>query len=247
MARGALIYVWLVIGGGAAVLAQGFWTWQVADWVRFLFMLTLSMFASGMKVTLSAGAGTMSLNFLFILIGIGSLSLGECLAMGTLGMFVQRFFQANRKPTALQIVFNIGAMAISVAASYAAYRATLTAQEWVQAPLRLLLAAGVFFLVNTMSVALVIGWTENRRSFAVWRDTYFWSFPNYLVGAFSAWCVNAVSDQFGWQASLLILPVLYLIYRSHRTMWSGSKKRNFAPNSNVLMSRNSPHYSAARS
>src|SRR5262249_29188189 len=39
----------------------------------------------------------------------------------------------------------------------------------------------------------------------------------YLVGAAVAWGVGEVSRAFGWQASLMALPVLFIIYRSHRS------------------------------
>jgi putative nucleotidyltransferase with HDIG domain len=49
----------------------------------------------------------------------------------------------------------------------------------------------------------------------VWRKSYFWTFPNYLVGAAVAWAIAALSKAFGWQSALLLLPVLYVVYRSH--------------------------------
>ena len=67
--RGAGVYIAAVAAAGAAVLGYGLWNWHTTDWARYAFLLGVSILASGMKVTLSAGAGTMSMNFLFILIG----------------------------------------------------------------------------------------------------------------------------------------------------------------------------------
>ena len=198
------------------MLGYGLWNWQSDDWARYLFYLCISALASGMKVTLSAGSGTMSMNFLFILIGIQSLSLGETLVIGSVGILIQRFFLANQRPSAVQSVFNVSSMACSIGAAYAAYHVGMRVGNWFEAPLLLLLAAGTFFLANTFSVALVIALTEGKSAWAVWRDSYFWSFPNYLVGAAVALGLNAFSKHFGWQASLLLLPVLFVIYRSHR-------------------------------
>jgi putative nucleotidyltransferase with HDIG domain len=214
--RLAQLYISLMICAGTAVLSYGLWTWKADDWGRYVFFLCISALASGMKVTLSAGSGTMSMNFLFILIGIESLSLGETLVMGSVGILIQRFFLANRRPSAIQSLFNVASMACSVGASYAAYHMGMRMGSWFEAPLLLLLAAGTFFLANTFSVALVIALTEGKSAWAVWHDSYFWSFPNYLVGAAVALGLNAFSNAFGWQASLLLLPVLFVIYRSHR-------------------------------
>jgi putative nucleotidyltransferase with HDIG domain len=214
--RLARLYIFLMVCAGAAVLGYGLWTWRADDWGRYLFFLSISALASGMKVTLSAGSGTMSMNFLFILIGIESLSLGETLVMGSVGILIQRFFLANRRPSAVQSAFNVASMACSIGAAFAAYRMGMRVGPWFEAPLLLLLAAGTFFLANTFSVALVIALTEGKSAWAVWHDSYFWSFPNYLVGAAVALGLNAFSKAFGWQASLLLLPVLFVIYRSHR-------------------------------
>jgi len=214
--RLAQIYIFLMICAGTAVLAYGLWNWRADDWARYLFYLCISALASGMKVTLSAGSGTMSMNFLFILIGIDSLSLGQTLVMGCLGILIQRFYRAKRRPSAVQSLFNVASMACSVGAAYAGYHAGLRAGTWFESPILLLLAAGMFFLVNTFSVALVIALTEGKSPWAVWHESYFWSFPNYLVGAAVALGLTAFSKAFGWQASLLLLPVLFVIYRSHR-------------------------------
>jgi putative nucleotidyltransferase with HDIG domain len=214
--RLAQVYIFLVSCAGTAVLGYGLGSWHSDDWGRSVFFLCISALASGMKVTLSAGSGTMSMNFLFILIGIESLSLGETLLMGGVGILIQRFFLANRRPNWIQSVFNVASMACSIAAAYAVFHTGMRLGRWFEAPLLLLVAAGTFFLANTFSVALVIALTEGKSPWMVWRDSYFWSFPNYLVGAAVALGLNAFSKAFGWQASLLLLPVLFVIYRSHR-------------------------------
>src|ERR1700682_2557908 len=214
--RLAQLYIFLMVCAGAGVLGYGLWTWRADDWGRYLFFLCISALASGMKVTLSAGSGTMSMNFLFILIGIESLSLGETLVMGSLGILIQRFFLANRRPSVVQSAFNVASMACSIGAAYAAYHGGMRLGSWFEAPLLLLLAAGTFFLANTFSVALVIALTEGKSAWAVWHDSYFWSFPTYLVGAAVSLGLNAFSKAFGWQAALLLVPVLFLIYCSHR-------------------------------
>jgi diguanylate cyclase (GGDEF)-like protein/putative nucleotidyltransferase with HDIG domain len=47
-------------------------------------------------------------------------------------------------------------------------------------------------------------------------ECYFWSFPYYLVGAAFAGMIGWFNREFGWETSLLIVPIIYLIYRSYR-------------------------------
>jgi diguanylate cyclase (GGDEF)-like protein/putative nucleotidyltransferase with HDIG domain len=77
-------------------------------------------------------------------------------------------------------------------------------------------AALVFFLANTWPISLVIALTEGKSSRRVWSECYFWSFPYYLVGAAAVGLVGLVNRQAGWQTSLLVLPLIYWVYRSYR-------------------------------
>jgi putative nucleotidyltransferase with HDIG domain len=167
-----------------------------------------------MKVSLPGVTGTMSMNFLFVLLGIAELSLSETMVMGCLAMLVQSLLHTRHRPRPVQVLFSVASMACSIAAAHAAYHSQLARFNVLEQPLMLLAAAGVFFFTNTFSIALVIALTEGKRAWAVWRDSYFWSFPNYLVAAAVAWMISAASHLVGWQSSLLLLPILYVIYRS---------------------------------
>lgn len=213
--RRATVYIGLIVFAGTVILNHGLWNWSTQDWPRYLSYCAIALLASGMKVTLPSISGTMSMNFLFVLIGISELSLAETLAIGCLGILVQSVFQAKHRLRLVQIVFNVASMACSIEVSYDIYHARFFEGGTLEAPIRLLLAAATFFVTNTLSIATVIALTERKNPWKVWRDSYLWSFPNYLVGAAVAWIVDAASKLLGWQTSLLLLPILYVIYRSH--------------------------------
>ncbi len=214
MPRKATLYIGLIILAGSGILAHGLWNWTTQDLTRYLSYCVIALFASGMKVTLPTITGTMSMNFLFVLIGISELSKAETLALGCVGILVQCLFHTKIRPRIIQLLFNVAGMACSIEASYGIYHAAFL-EGRLETSLRLLLAAAVFFITNTLSIAIVIALTEGKRPWIVWRESYFWSFPNYLVGAAVAWIVNAAARVLGWQTSLLLLPILYVIYRSH--------------------------------
>ncbi len=212
--RRATIYIGLIGFAGLAILVHGLAIWDPQEWVRYLAYCTIALIASGMKVTLAGVTGTMSMSFVFVLIGLSELGLPRTLVMGCLGMLVQCIFLAKVRPRPVQVLFSVASMACSIQAAYDVLRLVSQSSSF-DAPLRLLLAAAAFFATNTLSVAGVIALTEGKRTWTVWREAYFWTFPNYLVGAAIAWGVDAVSKTLGWQTSLLVLPVLYVIYRSH--------------------------------
>ena len=67
-----------------------------------------------MKVRLPGITGTMSVNFLFILIGIADFTLAETLTMGCLAILIQCIWRTRTRPKVVQVVFNIAALAITV-------------------------------------------------------------------------------------------------------------------------------------
>ncbi len=213
--RTSVAYICLVSAAGAASLSYSLLHWQTQDWTRYIFYCAIALIASRMKVSLPGVTGTMSMNFLFVVLGIAELSLAETMVMGCLGMLVQSLINTKHRPRPVQVSFSVASMACSVMASYYAYHSQLLNLRSFEHPLLLLGAAGVFFLANTFSVALVIALTEGKRVWSVWHDSYFWSFPNYLVAAAVAWMISTVSHVVGWQSSLLLLPILYVIYRSY--------------------------------
>ena len=78
------------------------------------------------------------------------------------------------------------------------------------------IAASVYFVANTGSIATVISLREEKSLKKIMVECYFWSFPYYLVGAGIAGAIGWFNRTFNWETSLLLLPVIYLIYRSYR-------------------------------
>src|ERR1700730_9827244 len=119
MPNNAKIYIGLIVALGFAVLA-GCLLFQAEfpDLPRYFSYLLLAVLASTMKVRLPGITGTMSVNFLFILIGIADFTLAETLTMGCVAILVQCIWRTRKRPTVVQVVFNIAALAISIAAAY---------------------------------------------------------------------------------------------------------------------------------
>jgi diguanylate cyclase (GGDEF)-like protein/putative nucleotidyltransferase with HDIG domain len=210
------LFVGITVSIGIVVLCSALWHWQSADLTRFACYLAVAVLASGLKVQLPGIDGTMSVNFLFILLGVMELSLPETLLIGCAATLVQSIWQVHNRPDPVKVLFNVfGMMANASALSYECYH-LFDDRAGNNKPILLLVAALVFFLANTLPVSVVIALTENKTSRKVWSECYFWSFPYYLVGAAAVGLVGIVNRRAGWQTSLLVLPLIYLVYRSYR-------------------------------
>ncbi len=201
---------------GVIVLFFALSHWQSQDLARFVCYLAVAILASGLKVQLPGIDGTMSVNFLFILLGVMELSLPETLVIGCTASLVQSVWQARKRLDPIKVLFNVaGMMANASALTYLSYH-WLAARFVSNKPILLMVAALVFFFANTLPISVVIALTEGKSSRKVWSECYFWSFPYYLVGAAAVGLVGIVNQSAGWQTSLLVLPLIYWVYRSYR-------------------------------
>src|SRR3954465_5435600 len=103
---------------GVVTLGYALSHWHSQDLTRFACYLAVAILASGFKVQLPGIDGTMSVNFLFILLGVMDLSLAETLVMGCAATLVQSVWQARKRLDPVKIVFNAGMMANASALTY---------------------------------------------------------------------------------------------------------------------------------
>ena len=201
---------------GVVVLGFSLSHWQSQDLMRFGCYLAVALLASGLKVQLPGIDGTMSVNFLFILLGVLELSLPETLVIGCTATLVQSVWQARKRLDPIKVIFNVaGMMANASSLTYMTYH-MLVGRFGSNKPILLMMSALVFFFANTLPISIVIALTEGKSSRKVWSECYFWSFPYYLVGAAAVGLVGIVNRSAGWQTSLLVLPLIYWVYRSYR-------------------------------
>lgn len=216
MSFAARRYIAIIILLGAVVLVVELAKLDLRNPLQFLVLTAVAMLASGLKVSLPRVTGTMSLYFLFVLIGIVRLSPAQTLILAESATLVQCFWGAKRRPGWMQVAFNVAAAALGVTAAQAVFQWPLLVTLGAQLPLRLGVASLFFFVANTAPIAVVIALTEDKDSGVVWREAYFWCMPYYLAGASVAWLYDFTSRWWGWDWALLVLPPMFLLYRSYR-------------------------------
>ena len=208
----AKLYIGLVVCGGAWAVGRSIFSWHSDDIIRCICYMAVNILVSGLKVNLPGFKGTMSVNFLFILIGISELTFSETMLLGCLGTLAQCLYKSKQEIKPIRVLFSVASMALAITGCYAFSGMVRTPNSAT-----LLLAASlVFFFLNTAPIAVVIALTEHKPLAQTWRDCYFWSFPFYVAGASIAWVLSLVSREFGWHGSLLLLPILLFIHRSYR-------------------------------
>jgi diguanylate cyclase (GGDEF)-like protein/putative nucleotidyltransferase with HDIG domain len=210
----ARLFITAIVIAGMATLIYGGIHQSSKNIAEFICYLGIAILSSRLKVNLPGITGTLSVNFLFILVGVLELSLTETLILGAVSMLAQCLYP--ERPQALQLTFNVCACALSTALAYIVYHQQLANLLFNNRPILLGVAATVYFIANAGSIATVISLTERRPLTRILVDCYFWSFPYYLVGAGIAGVISWFNETFNWETSLLLVPAVYVIYRSYR-------------------------------
>src|SRR5260370_10689287 len=142
---------------------------------------------------------------------------------GTLG---QMLWRASKKPRAVQVVFNLASV---IGASYSAY----TAYHWRflgflphPLPVLLFLSTASFFLVNTWSISGIIALTDARNLWTICLASFVWTGAQYMVVGALAGLVHVLNQEAGWEITILLIPVVYLVYRSYDLHLPGLGEEN---------------------
>jgi hypothetical protein len=220
----AKFYIAASIALAFALLAGALiWFREFPDVARYLACLSLACIASTMKVRLPGLQGTISVNFVFILLAVMQLSLVEALIVAGTATLVQCLWRPKTRPKLVQVLFNTSTVVISTGLAFVAARL-------IPGDARVLIAlapaATIFFVLNTGMVSLVLALLSESTLLAIWKQCHLWAFPYYLVGAGIVALIGQASQTVGWRLSLLALPVMYLVYWCYKLYVSSHQERN---------------------
>lgn len=212
MRIGAKLYITAICAAGGlgllSVAVAGSWP----DPWRFAAYCLITLIAAGMKVQLPGITGTMSVSYILVLAAIVETSWAEAIVIAVIANAVQMFWKPKQPPKLVQVLFNTASAVVTVAGAYQVYHYG----NGLPSPIFRLAAAGCgYFILNTVAIAVVVSLTERKGLLKTWHDSYFWSFPYYLVGVSLSALVTFLSRAWGWELTLLVLPVLYIVFRSY--------------------------------
>ncbi len=209
--------------GYALLLGTTIWFSNFPDVARYLACLSLACVAATMKVRLPGLHGTISVNFVFILMALTQFSLVETLTIAFAATLVQCLWRPKTRPKLVQVMFNTSTVLISAALAYAAAHAVPGQTHLV---LAIAPAATIFFVMNTGMISLILAMLSKSTMLAVWKQCHLWAFPYYLVGAAIAAAIEQSSQTVGWRLSLLALPVMYLTYSYYKVYVSSHETQS---------------------
>ena len=134
------LFITMILLCGMTVLSFSILPARGENPLKFLCYLGIALAASRLRVNLPGVTGTLSVNFLFILLGVLELSLPETMAMGCAAVIVQCF--DREFPNPLQVAFNVCSTALAIAVTFIGYRYSMMHRAMSNPSTSLFVAAG---------------------------------------------------------------------------------------------------------
>jgi diguanylate cyclase (GGDEF)-like protein/putative nucleotidyltransferase with HDIG domain len=217
MPRAARAYWFLVVGAGCCCLARALGAWQIHEEsiVKFLVYLVAAVSASGLKIRLPGIFGTLSMNYVVIILALQDLSLSAALLVAIASTLGQCIIHTSSQAKWFRVLFSVGGIPVPVIAAHLAMKSHRLLHLDHTGYIALLAASMAYFAINTFTVAGIISCTTGNSVYETWRDSYLWTSPQYLVGGAIAGATHYLGTAWGWPALLMAAPPLYLVYRSY--------------------------------
>jgi hypothetical protein len=219
MPRTAKVYIALILGSGAAVLLSAAGSWSSASVPQFLTLLVFAAVSSTLKVRIPGVEGTMSPNFVFLLLAMITCSFSELMAIALAAALVQSVWAA-RRPRLVQVMFSAAALVLSAAAARESSRLIFGPDAGHSPVAFVVLAGSLYFALDTAMVATVIGLADGKPLVRVGQICWQCVFPYFMGGIVFAGLVSSAFPRTPvWNGAVALLPIVVpgYLYLQHRT------------------------------
>ncbi len=210
------VFVSLLAVLGLADLAFSIINWSLYEPRLFLTYLVMAVLCSVVQVRQSSAPVSFYLNVPFILISMAQLTSPEAVAVGCSAVLAQSLLDRQTRRSPLRVFLAV-TVAATIIASADFVTAALLPKSLQSVTVRLFVAAGAFFVANTLPGAIALRFTGRQRLGKLWKSSHFWSFPYYLVSAYITALALGMRQSVSVDSALMALPAVYLAFRYYRT------------------------------
>lgn len=213
MSKTAQTYIFSVVTTGIVILGLAAKNWSPASLPSFLAFLGFTLFASTLKVRIPGMTGTMSPNFVFLLIGMTLFSFPEVVAAAFAAAILQSVWRPKRKLQLVQVAFSAATLVVSSALAFFGSH-FVVARLGMDSPVPLLFLAGSIYLsLNTALVSIVVSLVEQYPLEQILRRCCEACFPYFAFGILAASLLGgSVSTARPWQTMAVVAPAAVLAY-----------------------------------
>ena len=207
------IFVGLVIVLGWVELAYGMWRWRPAGLAAFLVYLATVFLLSGWNLRLpGVTTAAVPATLVLVMMGIVSLTLPAVLAAGFVAVLAPNLRQSPKSLPFVRRAFDVAAASVAITAAYSVFHSFWLRSLPLDTAVMFVLLGFTYFAATTIPAASLNALTEGQSIRQIWRKSYLWTFPYYLLGAATAGLFELSQRHLGLQTSVLVVPAAFLGY-----------------------------------
>jgi HD domain/GAF domain len=214
--RRAPIFVATVIALGFAELAAALIIWNFEHPPRLAIYLAVALVAALMKIRMPGMTGMLSAQFVIVLVVLIELPLAEALFIGGAAMLLQTVWDARTRPPVVRTFFNVAGVLISITVATDVYHHILPFNDQIGMAGVFALTYMAYFIMSTLPASIAAALKDQEALVAIWRESYVWSFPVFMLGAVIAALYVSSPARTRVQVCVVFVPLFYLVYRAYR-------------------------------
>jgi len=219
--RPTRIYVGAVIAIGIVVLLVRLPDIRFAQPLLFVSLLVLSSVSAALKVALplTTSGSTMSVSYAVDFASLLLLGPHETMLVAAGSAYSQCHFNSKERNPIHRTLFSVASLVITVQGAGLCFQllgGSTSAMPLADLAKPLVVAATVYFLLNTGLVATAIALSTRANIVSTWNNNFLWSAPSYFVGAGSAAVAAWLVSHAGYWVAPLTFAPLYLTYRTYK-------------------------------
>ena len=208
-----------VIAAGGLGVATSTTDGAFAHPLLLVTFVAASIAVHSMKATVGGSNTTVSLGFSVTFTSL--LVIGDAGTIWTAlaGVWAQSTLNTKSPNQWYRMLFTMASLVVALEAS--ARVLTVTGGHNLDGPADIVVpaiaaSAVVYFLANSVLIAVVLGLTMRQSIIKTWDQEFLWTAPNYLIGALVATIAVQSVTRYGLQAVLLLIAPMYIAYRLYR-------------------------------
>ncbi|MEP7367217.1 MAG: HD domain-containing phosphohydrolase [Acidobacteriota bacterium] len=209
----ARAFSWVVIALGISILIAGISNWQTLGSARGYLYLLIALTATGVRVRLPHKMGPISINFVFVLLGVLDLPLSQTLLIGASTVLVQGYiYRFDRNKNTAPLLYHLAATSVAISITYKVYFSSWLSNQDLHSVYRLIVASGVLYSMNTFAMSAWAALSDRGNLALAWRELNVWAFPYYVAGACLAGLFHFSQLVLGGQSPVLLLPFAFIAH-----------------------------------